>query len=372
YAAIQHCPGLAYSHGLHQQAAFMLVVVGMYRIEHAFWSLVAFLQTKLYPAVHGQVTLGSYVENGVLELIAQKKMPRLSKHLVKKGWSLGEYTSGGWYSSAFTAFLLPEVTARVWDVIMTEGVKAMHRVSLVLLMRHESIILRAENTRAECQDLDLQLLSITDKHTLLKVISSMCCRKHSSIMLISPLKCLSLLLAQDAFSKVGSFSGSMLMEYRQQVMTGSAYCKFKELHATDKALKALRFAPSPQFTSVLSSAVGGWGGGTVQRLSYCSDTGENMYTSMLMGKPSQAPSFHRESNFVRASDAGITCRNYDFTCKSSCAAGVDSANEVLSYSSKAGPLSDLVHVSEPKHAVKTEEVRKKKTVRFTVVPYVPP
>ncbi len=38
-------------------AALMLVVVTTHRTEHAFWSLVSFLQSKLFPEADGQVDI---------------------------------------------------------------------------------------------------------------------------------------------------------------------------------------------------------------------------------------------------------------------------------------------------------------------------
>ena len=54
------------------------------------------------------MTLGSFVENGVLELLVSKKMPKLSRHLAREGWTLPSFTHG-WYSTVFTSNLQPEV-----------------------------------------------------------------------------------------------------------------------------------------------------------------------------------------------------------------------------------------------------------------------
>ena len=39
-------------------AAFMMVTIGMHYGERAFWSLVGFIQGRLYPDVNGQVSAG--------------------------------------------------------------------------------------------------------------------------------------------------------------------------------------------------------------------------------------------------------------------------------------------------------------------------
>lgn len=174
-----------------------------------------------------QVTLGSFIENGVLELLVSRKMPKLSRHLAKAGWTLPSFTQG-WYWTAFTSYLQPEVqrqtsmckqysccrdsgiqlsvaviaviarpldcliffnphprisqptgtcvpspisqvTARVWDAIQSEGIKAMHRVSLALLQRYESTIMGAASLEAAVNALNQRLLAICDKDDLLRV-----------------------------------------------------------------------------------------------------------------------------------------------------------------------------------------------------------
>ena len=56
-----------------------------------------------------KVTFGAFIENGVLELLVYKRMPKLSKHLSKMGWTLPSFTQG-WYSTVFTSYLQPEVS----------------------------------------------------------------------------------------------------------------------------------------------------------------------------------------------------------------------------------------------------------------------
>lgn len=68
--------------------------------------------------VYAQVTHGSFVENGVLELLVNKRMPKLAKHMAKMGWSLPSFTQG-WYATVFTSYLQPEVCS-FFDEILTQ------------------------------------------------------------------------------------------------------------------------------------------------------------------------------------------------------------------------------------------------------------
>ncbi len=60
YAILQYRLDLRYSRALHQLAAFILIVMGTKREEHAFWTLVALIQNKFYPSMGGQVRLQPY------------------------------------------------------------------------------------------------------------------------------------------------------------------------------------------------------------------------------------------------------------------------------------------------------------------------
>ena len=128
YATLQHHASLQYSRNLHQLAAFTLVVFGVQREEQAFWTLVSLVTARLFPATQGQVALGSFIEQGVLQRLVAKKQSGLAAHMSKI-----ESVTGSWISTAFTSHLPPETAARVWDSIMCEGSKVVHRVALALL-----------------------------------------------------------------------------------------------------------------------------------------------------------------------------------------------------------------------------------------------
>ena len=115
YATLQHHSALQYSRSLHQIAAFVLVIMGPTREEHAFWTLIGMVNNRLFPATHvrpihldiamppimvpnwfflvtqGQVALGSFIEQGVLQRLVVKKQSGLAPHMTKI-----ESITGGW------------------------------------------------------------------------------------------------------------------------------------------------------------------------------------------------------------------------------------------------------------------------------------
>ncbi len=148
---------------------------GLNREQQAFWTLVALVQGVLFPETQGQVTLGSFVEHGVLERLVAKKLPHLSSHMPKvrfesirpslsclptvsyladasgnsqpdppvhlpsRGQKVSSITTS-WFATAFTSALPPEACLRVWDCALCEGNKVMQRVALALIKRYETVI----------------------------------------------------------------------------------------------------------------------------------------------------------------------------------------------------------------------------------------
>ena len=57
----------------------------------------------------------------------------------------------------------------MWDAIQSEGIKAVHRVSLALLQRYESVITGAGSLEVAVNTLNQRLLAICDKDGLMRV-----------------------------------------------------------------------------------------------------------------------------------------------------------------------------------------------------------
>ncbi|KAG1654945.1 hypothetical protein FOA52_003266 [Chlamydomonas sp. UWO 241] len=197
-AAIQYRPeALNYSRGLHQMAAFVLVVFGVASEEAAFWTLLGLLTVRLFPGSGGEVRAGAFVEHGVLDALLRKKEPRLVTHLQGMGWTLSDITKG-WIDRLFTSNLPPETAVRVWDCVMSEGSKVVHRVALALIKRHETV-----------------LLGCTDQVVLTKVLDLRMKRTAEDVSLM-----------EAAFSSVGSMPSAQLSTYRAAVLRSPAYAAF--------------------------------------------------------------------------------------------------------------------------------------------------
>jgi hypothetical protein len=163
-----------------------------------------------------QVRLGAFVEQGVLDRLVAKKMPKITSHLSLLGWELADVTKG-WFATAFTSHLPPEAAVRVWDVCMSEGAKPLHRVALAIIkvrclsrlrletllllllpsytllpltaQRHEPVILGCTQLDVMRKVLDLRLKRTSDERALMDL----------------------------SFSGIGSMPSALLSAFRSQV-----------------------------------------------------------------------------------------------------------------------------------------------------------
>lgn len=130
-----HVGGAEYAQGVSSVAAFLLAVMGMGQEEEVFWTLVALTRHRLHPAFFEELR-GCRAEQRTLEDLARRKVPRVSALFEKLEAPLGEVTNE-WMVYLFTRSLPAETTARVFDCVLAEGAKALHRAGLALLKLHE-------------------------------------------------------------------------------------------------------------------------------------------------------------------------------------------------------------------------------------------
>eukprot|EP00955_Chlamydomonas_euryale_P005026 53602-Chlamydomonas_euryale.AAC.1 len=286
-AAVQLFPDeLHYSKGLHQMAAFVLVVFGLAHEEAAFWTLVALLRKRLFPEAGGDVLLGAYVEQGVLEQLLAKKHSRVTAHISSMGWTLSDLTKG-WIDMLFTSHLPPETAVRVWDAVMSEGVKVVHRVALALLKRHEAVLLGCHELSVTKKVLELRMKQLSDDAQLLAA----------------------------AFTGVGSMPSALLGAMRGSVRRSAACARFVELHGAQRFPPVEKNAMLALDPAVLAAAPppppagAGRGRGyarTTSRLSFASTSGESRAGSAVGGGQSSAACSEDGSDaVVAAADAGI-------------------------------------------------------------------
>lgn len=82
------------------------------------------------------------LQKGILFNLIKYKNPKLYDHISKIDGSWSELIET-WFSSLFCLSLPSEVTAHVWDCLICEGPKVLLRVSLMLLMKCQHIIIVA-------------------------------------------------------------------------------------------------------------------------------------------------------------------------------------------------------------------------------------
>lgn len=185
-AAVQHNPDFGYSKAMCNVTAFLLVVMGLANEEKVFWTLLALYQDRLFPFCDGQVAFGSMVEQKVFDNLVVKKLPKIQQRLRKLECRLGSVTSV-WFASAFCTSLPAETVARVWDCLLVEGPKVLHRVALALLRKFENSVVSCTH--------DLQLKKVLE------------CR----VARVYDVDC----LWQLAFKGLGSMPTSLLVQLRK-------------------------------------------------------------------------------------------------------------------------------------------------------------
>ncbi|GFH23348.1 Rab-GAP TBC domain-containing protein, partial [Haematococcus lacustris] len=163
----------------------MVVLGGYSQEESAFWLVAALLEDTLFPYCGGKWQWGVRVEQGVLEQLVARKLPRLATHLASLRCDLAAIT-GHWLPSLLLAALPPATCVRVWDCVMVEGPKVLLRVGLALLKVYE-----------------LTVTSVTSPDVLRKVLDLRVARSNDAEELLA-----------TAFRGIGSLSGTFVSGLR--------------------------------------------------------------------------------------------------------------------------------------------------------------
>lgn len=145
YAAFNPAPGALWR-GCGAVAAFALVV--MRDEERAFWTLAG-LGNRLFSYYDGKAQLGCLVEVRVLSSLIRSKLPHLAGHITTElEVPLPELLSS-WVARCFVGALGSlEATARLWDCLLYEGPKVLHRAGLALLHHCQPTVLSCSHPAA--------------------------------------------------------------------------------------------------------------------------------------------------------------------------------------------------------------------------------
>jgi len=140
---------------------------------------------------------GLLVECAVLERLVVHKLPRIARRLDALGCGV-EVFAAEWFLTLFSSLLPADTCARVWDALLVEGFKVIHRVALALLTLHGDACVLDE----------VRVESAGDVAALLKVALS---RTHNHEHLM-----------RTAFYGIGSFPTGRLEELRRSMLETSS------------------------------------------------------------------------------------------------------------------------------------------------------
>ncbi|KAJ9517316.1 hypothetical protein QJQ45_016685 [Haematococcus lacustris] len=208
FGLLRHNTQLVYGRPLCHIVAFSMVVLGGHsQEESAFWLVAALLEDTLFPYCGGKWQWGVRVEQGVLEQLVARKLPRLATHLASLRCDLAAIT-GHWLPSLLLAALPPATCVRVWDCVMVEGPKVLLRVGLALLKTWRLI---HPPTPPLCpillQVYELTVTSVTSPDVLRKVLDLRVARSNDAEELLA-----------TAFRGIGSLSGTFVSGLRASVI----------------------------------------------------------------------------------------------------------------------------------------------------------
>lgn len=103
----------------------------------------------LYPGTFAPNLDGCHVEMGCLGALLAQKQPKLAAHLSACGCEPSLFTTD-WYLCLFATSLPPESAARVWDALLCEGRKVLHRLGLALLSMVAPQLMKLDNPGVWC------------------------------------------------------------------------------------------------------------------------------------------------------------------------------------------------------------------------------
>lgn len=119
--------------GYCQSMNFLVAVLLLHMDENlAFWALASIVE-DLVPGHYTKQMTGMHVDQRVFESLVKQRLPRLHAHLESLEFPL-EFVTYQWFLCLFVNSLPLETTLRIWDCFLHEGVKALFRSGLAILM----------------------------------------------------------------------------------------------------------------------------------------------------------------------------------------------------------------------------------------------
>lgn len=165
-ALSRHFPQIGYCQSLNYVAASLLVYLDGDE-NAAFWIATALIEKRLYPGTYQHDLVGLAVETKTAAAVLKWKAPKLARHLERCECDLS-FIVTEWFLTVFSKSLPSETVARVWDTLMFEGSKVLHRVVLSLLKSAQEEILRTSQAPDIAQIARKAARDCHDREKLLK------------------------------------------------------------------------------------------------------------------------------------------------------------------------------------------------------------
>eukprot|EP01113_Clastostelium_recurvatum_P041885 TRINITY_DN6720_c0_g1_i2.p1 TRINITY_DN6720_c0_g1~~TRINITY_DN6720_c0_g1_i2.p1 ORF type:complete len:519 (-),score=168.00 TRINITY_DN6720_c0_g1_i2:92-1648(-) len=151
--------------------------------EEAFW-LFASIMEDILPADFCSPTLiGLRVDQKVLDVLIQERLPKLHAHFVRHHVELSCFTTA-WLLRLFVDVFPLETTLRVWDCFLNEGSKILFRVALAFLKINEDAIRSITQTGELLMFLNQESRRFYDADRLIKTSHSFWTLARSHINLL--------------------------------------------------------------------------------------------------------------------------------------------------------------------------------------------
>ncbi|GBG24943.1 TBC1 domain family member 8B [Hondaea fermentalgiana] len=130
--------------GYCQSMNFLVAVLLLHMDENlAFWVLASIVE-DLVPGHYTKQMTGMHVDQRVFESLVKQKLPKLYAHLESFEFPL-EFVTYQWFLCLFVNSLPLETTLRIWDCFLHEGVKALFRAGIAILMILQKDILACDS-----------------------------------------------------------------------------------------------------------------------------------------------------------------------------------------------------------------------------------
>ena len=108
--------------------------------EEAFWTLNQIIE-KYLPLDYYSNMVGVLVDQKVLQIFMQKRLPKLVEHLAANDFSL-DLVAFQWIVCLFASNLPQNIGMAVWDLFFIKGIVVLFRVALTILSLMQDEILK--------------------------------------------------------------------------------------------------------------------------------------------------------------------------------------------------------------------------------------